>query len=217
MPHPKGGYALEDGTKVPGVTTVLGGLGWNKNQLMWWAWSQGKDGLDFRSTSQTAADIGTVAHAMVEADINKQDIDLSGYPSEIVAAARPAFAAWRAWAEGASCTIVATEAELVSKEHRFGGCLDAVAFIGGKLQILDFKTSKAVYTDHICQIAAYRQLWNENRPSEQLEPGGYILRIGKDGGFAAHYYTQEALDDGWMVFLHARELHDLRKRLEAWV
>ena len=54
MPTPRQGYRLADGTKVPGVTTVISQLGWNKNQLLWWAWSEGQAGRDFRDTSGKA-------------------------------------------------------------------------------------------------------------------------------------------------------------------
>lgn len=214
MPHPKQGYRLADGTKVPGVTTVLSGIGWNKNQLLWWAWSEGQAGRDFRDTSGKAADIGTCAHLMVECDVLGTDADLSSFTTDTVEKARPAFAAWRQWALGANCTIVATEASLVSEQYRYGGTLDAIASIGGQLQVLDFKTSKAVYPDHLIQLAAYQRLWNETHPAEQLAPGAMLLRIGKDGAFASHGFTQAQLDRGWEAFLHARGLYDLKKILE---
>lgn len=214
MPRPKTPYMLADGTKVPGVTTVIGQLGWNKQQLLIWAHREGLAGRDFRDTSGKAADIGTCAHYMVECDVLGVDADLSGFEPDTVEKARPAFAAWGQWVRGSNCTIVATEAQLVSERFRYGGTLDAVASIGGQLQVLDFKTSKAVYPDHVIQLAAYQRLWNEAHPAEQLAPGAMLLRIGKDGAFAAHGFTQEQLDCGWEAFLHARALYDLRKPLE---
>lgn len=214
MPHPKAGYRLADGTKVPGVTTVIGQLGWNKNQLLWWAWSEGQAGRDFRDTSGKAADIGTCAHYMVECDVLGVDADLSGFEPDTVEKARPAFAAWAQWAKQTNCTIVATEAQLVSEQHRYGGTIDAIASLGGELVVLDFKTSKSVYPDHLIQLAAYRELWNECHPNEPVSARAMLLRIGKDGAFAAHGYTEAQLAWGWRAFLLARGLYDCKKPLE---
>ena len=62
MSRPKGGYKLADGTKVPGVTTVIGKLK-DAGPLMYWAWQQGVEGKDFRETRDAAASAGTVVHA----------------------------------------------------------------------------------------------------------------------------------------------------------
>ncbi len=214
MPTPREGYRLADGTKVPGVTTVIGQLGWSKSALMYWAWSQGRDGHDFRDTSKKAADIGTVAHALIEAEVLGPGHAVPKYPIDLISAALPALEAYKRWAKDTHCTIVATEAQLVSEHHRYGGTIDAIAAISGRLQILDFKTSKAVYGDYLIQLAAYQRLWNECNPTEQLEPGGVILRCGKDGSFASHSYPQHVLDLAWEAFLLARRLYDLKRPLE---
>ncbi|MFH1193269.1 MAG: hypothetical protein V1656_03055 [Candidatus Jorgensenbacteria bacterium] len=47
------------------------------------------------------------------------------------------------------------EKRLVNYEHRYAGTLDAVAMIGGRLGILDIKTSQEIYRDYNLQTAAY--------------------------------------------------------------
>ncbi|PIP30145.1 hypothetical protein COU12_01960 [Candidatus Jorgensenbacteria bacterium CG10_big_fil_rev_8_21_14_0_10_54_38] len=47
------------------------------------------------------------------------------------------------------------EHRLVNYEHRYAGTLDAVAMIGGRLGILDIKTSQEIYRDYNLQTAAY--------------------------------------------------------------
>ena len=47
MARPKGGYKLEDGTRVPGVTTVAGAYG-DKGGLVHAAWKLGSEGKDYR-------------------------------------------------------------------------------------------------------------------------------------------------------------------------
>src|SRR3990167_5291760 len=114
MPTPRAGYRLADGPRVPGATTINGQLGWNKGPLMWWAWNEGREGRDFRDTSKKAADVGTIAHAMVEAEVHRSIFDPSPYDPELVKLAEPTLAAYREWAEQVSLEIVETEIQLVS-------------------------------------------------------------------------------------------------------
>jgi len=47
------------------------------------------------------------------------------------------------------------EYRLVNYEHRYAGTLDAIAFIDGKVGILDIKTSQDIYRDYNLQTSAY--------------------------------------------------------------
>ena len=74
MPHPKSGYKLKDGSKVPGVTTIIGRFK-DSGGLLWWAFEQGKSAERGEISSlydkrDEAADAGTLAHSMVEAHID---------------------------------------------------------------------------------------------------------------------------------------------------
>lgn len=215
MPTPSAGYRLANGSKVPGVTTIIGQLGWNKGQLMWWAWNEGKEGRNFRDTSQKAADVGTVAHAMVEAEVHGVEFDPSGFDPALIPLAQPALDAYRKWAEQVSLQILETEVQLVSEVYGFGGTPDAIGYVSGELHLLDFKTSKAVYADYLLQLAAYKRLWAENRPGQPLSDGAFLLRIGKDGGFAYHYYTQATIEKAWEAFQHSLALYELHKPLKG--
>jgi len=216
MPTPKKGYRTADGTKVPGATTVISALGWNKGPLMYWAWNEGREGRDFRETKETAADIGTLAHAMVEAKIHGLPFDVTGVEPALLSQAQSSFDAYCQWAETSRLEILETEMHLVSEVNRFGGTPDAIgSFAGGGLLLLDWKTSKAVYGDYVIQLAAYHHLWDETHPTDLLEDGAHLCRFGKQGGFAHHYFTQEQLDKGWDAFVLLRQLYDLRKPLEA--
>jgi len=214
MPTPAKGYRLADGTRVPGVTTVLNNLGWKTEGLKHWAWQMGMDGLSLRDTTQKAADIGTIAHDMVDCAIHDRPFDPSQFDPALLDEARVAFEAYTSWASSYDLAVVETEVHLVSETWRFGGTPDCVAMVKGKLYLFDWKTSNAVYPDYICQLAAYWQLWNECRVNQHLEPGAHLVRFGKDGSFAHHWIAPAKLDLGWEAFLAARKLHDLRKPLE---
>jgi hypothetical protein len=219
-------YKNKDGKRVPGVTTVIGGnLGWSKDALMYWAWSQGVDGHDFRESRDKAADIGTMAHAMVEAyvknlclddDMVKDHqiswldlVDTSNATEDMIKQARNAYDAFQQWADVMKFEPLQSEHLLVSEEYQFGGQID-IAAVQSKRSIIDIKTSNAVYADHKIQIAAYGQLWNEHYPREPIE-AYYILQLGKDGSFTYYYYPD--LSEHFRAFTLLRELHDLKKKL----
>lgn len=66
------------------------------------------------------------------------------------------------------------EKRLASHEHRYAGTIDAIALIGGKLGILDIKTSQEIYRDYNLQTAAY--LYAMKPVVKNLETR-WILRI----------------------------------------
>ncbi len=47
------------------------------------------------------------------------------------------------------------EHRLANHEHRYAGTIDAIAMIGGKLGVLDIKTSQEIYRDYNLQTSAY--------------------------------------------------------------
>lgn len=210
MPTPRQGYKLKDGTRVPGVTTILKNLGWNREPLMAWAYKQGKDGLDFRDTSQRAADVGSITHQMVEDSLHEREFDSAPHPPELVEKARPAFSAYQKWARGFQLRIVATEVHLVSEKHRFGGTPDTIGYaFGDELSLFDWKTSAAIYDEYTIQVAAYWNLWTENHPELPTVPGAHLVRFGKDGGFSHNWFTGEMVATAFAIFTHLRSVHDL--------
>ena len=207
-------YQNKAGQRLPGVTTIIGSnLGWSKGALMYWAWQEGIERRNFRDTSKKAADIGTVAHAMVEADLKELKFDSSKYDKELLDKAETAFLAWLEWKDLVKFDLLESELPLVSEEYGFGGTLD-IAAIKNVTSIVDLKTSNGTYPEHLLQIAAYGQLYNENR--EQKIQAYYLLRLGKeDGSFHYHYWPE--LEFAWISFKHLLELHSLHKFLKKAV
>ena len=150
MPTQKGGYFV-DGEKVASVTTILGR--WkDSGGLIFWAWMEGKEGRDFRETRDKAADAGTLAHRMLEADIRGKEYIPGAADPQVLAAAEHAFKAYLEWKQNSSVTTIRTEMPLVSKTHKFGGTLDAIR-VGTSLRLTDWKTSAGIYTEMLLQVA----------------------------------------------------------------
>lgn len=208
-------YRNKAGQRLPGVTTVIdSNLGWNKRALVHWANQQGLDGIDCREVTRQAADIGTLAHAMVEADLKGLDwtslVRLDGVTDDMLDKATVAFRAWQEWKRLVNFELLACEHQLVSERLQVGGTID-VAVVQTRRSIVDIKTSSAVYPEHRIQVAAYGMLWNENYP-DPIE-SYYLLRLDKNtGGFAYHYWPELQLEA--RAFECLAELHRLRKMIK---
>ena len=226
MPSPKSGYYLKDGSRVPGVTTVIGRFK-DSGGLIGWAakvaYEQGRNGKPLDIYADRAADVGTLAHALVEARIKglQKESDLLAAaippetPTDLIERAFKAFGAYESWERHTRLRILDTEVQLISEEHRFGGTLDAVGEIDLELCLLDWKTSNGIYVDHLVQLAAYRHLWNETQEAK-LTGGCHLLRFAKEHGDFAHHYFPD-LDDAWELFMHFRRGYDLDKALRKRV
>lgn len=215
MPAPKEGYRLKDGTRVPGTTTIIGRFK-DSGGLMQWAFKQGKEGKrHLYEEAEKAADIGTLAHAMVEAHIKGGDPQalLADIEQEAATKARSSFAAYTKWADQTRLVVVDQEMQLVSEKHRFGGTPDAIGMIGNELCLLDWKTSNAVYCDYLIQLAAYKQLWEENHPERPLVGGCHLLRFAKEHSDFAHHHFPD-LSEAWRQFVLFREAYEIDKQLK---
>jgi len=211
MAHPSGGYRNKDNKRVPGTTTIIGRFK-DSGGLLYWAFEQGKAAERgeierLYDKRDEAAESGTIAHAMVEAHIDGKP--LPDGPQDSV----NAFKAYLTWESMTKLKIVEQEMPMVSEKYQFGGCPDAIGEIGGELCLVDWKTSNAVYSDYLIQLAAYKQLWEENNPDRLLTGGFHLCRFAKShGDFAHHYYPN--LDEAWEQFKLFRQAYDIDKGLK---
>lgn len=217
MPHPKQGYKLANGERVPGVTTIIGRFK-DSGGLLYWAFEQGKAAergeiSNLYDKRDEAADAGTLAHAMVEAFINSKP--LPELPETVVGnQAKQGFENYIHWQEDNRIQILKQEMLLISETYKFGGCPDALGIDSRKnLVILDWKTSNGVYQDYLIQIAAYRQLWEENNPDQLITGGFHLLRFSKEHADFTHHYWSE-LDNAWEQFKLFRQAYKIDKYLK---
>lgn len=217
MPTPQNGYRLADGTRVPGTTTIISRFK-ESGGLIHWAWDLGMNGKDYRQVRDDAGGAGTLAHALVDAHIKKQPIDevlFARADEETRTKAESAFGAFLSWERMTNLEIVETEMQLVSEAHRYGGTPDAIGIVSGDLCLVDWKSSNSVYADYLLQLAAYKNLWNENNPDRQVQ-GMHLIRFSKDHGDFSHRFYPE-LDQAWRAFVLCRELYELDKAIKKRV
>lgn len=168
-------YKTSDGRRVPGTTTITGLL--NKPYLITWANKLGLEGVDSTKYRDEAADVGTLAHAMIQAHLEGTEVDEDQYSPIDVDLAQNAVISYFEWEKQHDINPIKCEWAMVSDSLLFGGTIDCYCMLDGIPTLLDFKTGKAIYDEYFVQLAAYRELLEEN---------GYtvercrILRVGRD-------------------------------------
>jgi hypothetical protein len=129
------------------------------------------------SKANRAADRGTDIHAYLEARVNDWEPEpLSGEALRYKQAADD-------WFDYYTPELVASE--LTVFHPRYAGTGDLWCRIDGRMTILDFKTSKAVYAEAALQLAAlwgaYSTVDGSAPPHVGQETDLLVVRIGEDG------------------------------------
>ena len=202
-------YYLSDGAKVPSVTTIIGVL--NKPALLHWAWQMGIDGKDYRTVRDEAADVGTLAHYLILCHLKGMEPNVSAYSLENQKKAANSMAKFLDWESKHKLEPILLEEYLVSEVCRFGGTVDCYGKVDDELILLDFKTSKAIYTDMFYQLAAYEHLLVENGHTVK---GAKILRIGRSEEEGFEERSMRDLTNHWEVFLSCLNIYELTKQIK---
>lgn len=206
-------YKTADGIRVPSVTTI-NKIGQETGGLIHWAWQLGMDNIDYRTARDTAAEAGTLGHLLAECAIKRRDPtpeELKPYDEKARLAGETAFGAFKQWLEQTRLEVIGSEIALVSERWRYGGCMDAVTKrertrVGGVVYGIGDWKSGALYPDHLCQIAAYANLWNERHPDMRIEEF-HLCRFNKETGAFTHHFETD-LSEAWQAFKLKRELYD---------
>ncbi|KKL50243.1 hypothetical protein LCGC14_2307390, partial [marine sediment metagenome] len=131
-------YKLEDGTRVPGVTTILNIIA--KPALIQWANRMGLDGINTYKHVDELADIGTLAHAMIAHFLGGPEPDLDDYSKRQIDRAENSVLSFHEWAKGKTLHTEFSERQMVSEKLKYGGTCDWRGYIDGVDTLLDLKT-----------------------------------------------------------------------------
>lgn len=202
-------YQLADGTKVPGVTTVLNIL--NKPALIIWANRLGLQGIDSSKYRDEMADIGTLAHQMIVDYFKGEKTDTSEYSQSQIDLAENCLLSFWEWEKGHKIEVIMAEAPLISNEYGYGGTIDCFCNLDGQPTLLDFKTGKAIYPEMFYQLAAYEQLLAE---AGKLIEVTRILRIGRDADEGFEERSVGKLDKQFEIFKHCLAIYNLQKEVK---
>ena len=160
--------------EVPSVTTILKIL--NKPFIANWANSLGWKRQSYEKVLEEKAAKGTFVHALYHEYLFKegQQFDISD-PNRIEFI-KEYIAGFKQFLEDVELEPVWGEKSFSTDSY--GGTVDLLCNLDKKLTILDYKTSKKVYSSHFIQLGAYIQLLEYN--DIYVEQVG-ICQVDEDG------------------------------------
>lgn len=132
---------------------------------------------------EEAATNGSIVHDYAERfarsimDGTKQPEIDSEWPEQVL----QGISAFLEWFNANDVHFHATESLVYSKKLKIVGTADAVASVNGEHVLIDYKTSKGVYSEYHYQAAGYFEMWNEEHKELQLT-GAKILHFSKEDG-----------------------------------
>lgn len=203
-------YKLKDGTRVPGVTTILNELA--KPALIHWSWSLGIKGIDYRVHRDDLADIGTLAHEMIMCHLKKKKYDTSEYSKRQIDKSENCFLKYLEWESRHEIKPILIEEPLVSEKLKCGGKPDFFGKIDGTLTLLDFKTGKRIYDEALYQMAGYNLLVIENGhpPPQQF----MALNIGRDETEKFEEVKRKELQWEQKIFLAILQIYKAKREIK---
>jgi hypothetical protein len=204
-------YKLADGTIVPGCTTITGIL--NKPALVRWANNLGLQGIDSSKYTDAAAVIGTLAHELIQEYLGGPKVDLSEFSKEQIDKAQNSLISFFEWEKTHRIKMIFCERQLVSETFRFGGSMDFYGTVDGKLELIDFKTCKALYPEHRLQVGGgYTLLAKDNGIKVDRTR---IIRVGRDEteGFDEAILTADEIKRNQACFKALLKAYPLIKEL----
>jgi hypothetical protein len=211
--HGKSHSYYFEGTKIPGVTSVIGVLdkpalvSWAAREsaayaVEHWAWLSAKPIMeraklieDARwSKNKKSIDTGHRLHAIAEAMQHGRSVDVDPEHLADVEAIARLLDQWQV-------ESVATELPVCHQEAFYAGTADVIASSPSKglpLSVWDFKTGKAVYSEVALQLAAYARATHMLRRVIETGPRG-----GKKESFIEEPMVEGIdLERGFVVHVH---------------
>lgn len=156
-----------NGVAVPRVTEIISKM-ISEEYLMYWANSLGFKHQSYKKTLETAANIGSESHDLINKFLLGESFTSNNIP----------YLGFRKWwidiNSSNEVKIIGTEQKITCPY--FGGTYDLLIEINGLVYLVDFKTSNHVSYKYYLQLAAYKYM---------LEQQGYkisgciILQLNK--------------------------------------
>ena len=189
--------------KVPSVTTVLGRFK-NSTGLVIWANQIGLKGQLYHDELKKAGTIGTALHDLAELHIKNEYYELP--QDEKVS---HCFTQFLQWWDNNEYNVTWTEKNFCSSKYSYGGTPDLLV---NENILVDFKTSKGIYSDYLVQGSAYAQLIKEN---QNIDIDKFIIcRFPKDNSETEiKEFSKDDLKYAFKYFKVLRKAFDLDKQI----
>jgi hypothetical protein len=164
-----------NGYLVPRVTKILQKC-IHSDSLMYWANSLGFKRQSYNKTLKLACDIGSQCHNNIDEFLDNNSHLM---PEDCMDQSRNAYNSFLKWFYDinsyAIVDVIYHEKTLVCKY--FGGTLDGLYRVNGKIYLVDYKTSNSIGFKYWLQLSAYRYMLREELGIEI--DGCIILQLSK--------------------------------------
>ena len=146
-----------NGIVVPRVTKIISKC-IHSDSLMYWANSLGFKHQSYKKTLEEAANIGSHTHDNIDNFLSNENYEAeeSSMPHQSYNAYQSFLKWFYTVSSIANVKVIFHEKTLTCKY--FGGTLDGLYEINGKIYLVDYKTSKHITFKYILQLAAYRYI-----------------------------------------------------------
>ena len=199
-------YKDSQGTRVPGATTIIGIL--DKPALVKWANNLGLQGIDSTRYVDNLAGVGTLAHHLILCHFKNEVPDMSDFTENQIEMSGNCVRSFSSWESNHTIKPILIEEPLVSDTLKYGGTPDLYCELDGVLTLLDFKTGKALYSEVMYQLAAYRNLLQDygNKVDQCI-----ALRIGRTEGEGFEVKIGHDMNTAFRIFQNCLELYYLMR------
>lgn len=193
---------------LPSVTTVLGAfpgpalIGWYKKMMY----------SDIKTISQKGLDIGKTLHELrIRIEKGEPFEITTQYPEEVRTCLQSYFQ-WKK--ERRIVKIFSSEFPMFSEKLGYCGTLDDLAELeSGGFAILEYKTNKGIYDEHIEQVIAYKNLYETFTKLTIREC--WVIRFGKEKAeHEARLISEADEKELFKSFMHKLAIYNIRKRRE---
>lgn len=163
---------------------------------------------------EEAASIGGLVHAWAEAFAESK---INGTEPPEISDDMPepvlnGISGFLDWYNSHNVEFIENERMLYSKIYEYVGITDAIAKVNGKKVIIDYKTSKNIYSEMHYQLSAYFNAYEEET-ADTLD-GAMILHFCKEtGNFEAKEINREDLVMNFNTFINCLNIKRREKEL----
>jgi hypothetical protein len=168
----------------------------------------------WRKAKNDAADIGSLAHRVLEQELlyragkaAKPELPIQAntllapnLTPQMVELANNSISAGLRFFDEHRIELIFAERPLWSPTYGFIGTTDFIAKVDGKLTVGDFKSGLRLYPTVWLQLAAYVKCYEEEFPGQKVEQR-LGVNIGRDGSLETETRNNDTLDSDFKAFL----------------
>lgn len=165
---------------------------------------------------ESACSVGTVVHKYAEEYSATASVEMPDDYAELdeaeQALADKGIEAFHQWLDQVEPKFIKSEFSVFSLKQMFVGTSDELVEIDGKKYLLDYKTSKGVYSSHFYQASAYLKAYEEEY-GEKLD-GAMIIHVSKETGeVGVVTLSRSDLVKGYVGFKALATIHAVDKQI----